>query len=401
VDEGELAEAKAYLTGSFPLTVETPDEIATQVLNVLFYELPIDELQNFRRRVDAVRVDDLEWVANRYIEPDRLTIVLVGDGAAVVDQLKRVGFNKVEVVSASDLDLSQPDLKRKASNTAAQARPSFSPRRVVSLLRPGRPRPAFAARRAVPLSPVSFTRPAAPRQEAPARAAAPTVPTSAAALVDQAIAAKGGLEKLKAVKTLKAVAQSTFNSPQGPMTTETTTYIEYPDHFRVEGRMPIGEVVQVYAGSDNVWTKDPNKGLVVPPPEARKDFRDSVQRDVLALLLRAQAGGLKMQLKEPGANPDAPKTVYGVELTAADMAPVTLFVDITTGMVARETYSLPAGGGTAEEVFTDYRVVDGVKIAYRASLRRGGLLVLTRVVTEVKLNVPVEPALFVRPEKVP
>jgi len=34
VDEGELAEAKAYLTGSFPLTVETPDEIATQVLNV-------------------------------------------------------------------------------------------------------------------------------------------------------------------------------------------------------------------------------------------------------------------------------------------------------------------------------------------------------------------------------
>src|SRR5207249_6817964 len=36
----ELENAKAYLTGSFPLTIETPESIAVQVVNVLFYGLP-------------------------------------------------------------------------------------------------------------------------------------------------------------------------------------------------------------------------------------------------------------------------------------------------------------------------------------------------------------------------
>ena len=63
VSERELADAKAYLTGSFPLTIETPDAIATQVLNVLFYGLPIEQLQTFRERVNAVTVDDIERVA--------------------------------------------------------------------------------------------------------------------------------------------------------------------------------------------------------------------------------------------------------------------------------------------------------------------------------------------------
>ena len=33
-------DAQAFLAGSFPLTIETPNEIATQVLNAVFYELP-------------------------------------------------------------------------------------------------------------------------------------------------------------------------------------------------------------------------------------------------------------------------------------------------------------------------------------------------------------------------
>src|SRR5581483_3968304 len=45
VSEIELLDAKAYLTGSFPLTIETPNAIAMQVMNVLFYGLPVQELQ--------------------------------------------------------------------------------------------------------------------------------------------------------------------------------------------------------------------------------------------------------------------------------------------------------------------------------------------------------------------
>ena len=51
VYEGELEGAQAYLAGNFPLTSETPDALATQVLNQLFFELPLDELQSYPERV--------------------------------------------------------------------------------------------------------------------------------------------------------------------------------------------------------------------------------------------------------------------------------------------------------------------------------------------------------------
>lgn len=112
VGERELADAKAYLAGSFPLTIETPDAIALQILNALFYELDIGELQTFRERVNAVAVGDVERVVRTHLKPDRLSIVLVGDAAGFVDRLHDAGFAKYERVSLQDLDLSAADFRR-------------------------------------------------------------------------------------------------------------------------------------------------------------------------------------------------------------------------------------------------------------------------------------------------
>ena len=49
----------------------------------LFYGLPLEELQNFRERVNAVTVDDIQRVARRYCRPDRLSVVLVGNVGGV------------------------------------------------------------------------------------------------------------------------------------------------------------------------------------------------------------------------------------------------------------------------------------------------------------------------------
>ncbi len=113
VSEAELSGVKSYLTGRFPLTVETPNDIATQVLETLFYELPPGELQSFRRRVDEVTVDDIERAAFGYLQPGSLSMVLVGNAAAFVDQLKRAGIGRVEVIRLSDLDLTAADVTRK------------------------------------------------------------------------------------------------------------------------------------------------------------------------------------------------------------------------------------------------------------------------------------------------
>jgi hypothetical protein len=50
-----------------------------------------------------------------------------------------------------------------------------------------------------------------------------------------------------------------------------------------------------------------------------------------------------------------------------------------------------------EELFTDYRAVNGVQIAFTANVRQGGHTVLERRVTGIRINVPLDPALFQRP----
>ena len=110
VNPRELSDAQAYLTGHFPLTIETPTAIAQQILNVLFYELDLAELDTFRQRVDAVSVDDIQRVAREYLKPDRLSIVLVGDARSFADQLPGLGFGEFEVIPLADLDLADVNL---------------------------------------------------------------------------------------------------------------------------------------------------------------------------------------------------------------------------------------------------------------------------------------------------
>jgi zinc protease len=112
--ERELADAQAFLAGSFPLTIETPNDIATQVLNAVVFDLPIADIPTFRERVQAVAVEDVQRVAQAYVRSDRLSIVLVGNARAFVPQLKAVGFSDFEVIPIDQLDYTSASLRREA-----------------------------------------------------------------------------------------------------------------------------------------------------------------------------------------------------------------------------------------------------------------------------------------------
>jgi zinc protease len=389
VDEGELAGAKAYLTGSFPLKFETPDDLATLVLNVLFYDLPVDDLQTYRQRVNAVSVDDVWRAAAKHLPPDRLSVVLVGNASAFLGQLKGVGFSRVEVVRLPDLDLASADLKRQDPAPPGGAAPGGRPGGA-GRWPAGLPVPTSVAWR----GPVAEAVPGlgASAQWPPASA----TPSRARSLIDRAIQAKGGLDHLRGVTSMKATSETTLHTPRGPVTTTTTTYIVYPDHVRVEARLPVGLAVQVYAGDDTVWVSDPDKGVFVPPPTVRADFRASARRDVLTLLLRAHDGQSRARMADLGPDEVLEPNVSAVAVSETGADPVVLYLDSTSGVIEKIAYQL-ADGGWAEELFDDYRDVAGVQIPYRAALRRGSLPVAERVVTSVSINVPIDPALFTKP----
>ena len=110
----ELAGAQDYMVGHFPLTLEVPDAIATQVLNQLFYELPVDDLPKYRERILRVTPDEIQRVARWFIRPAQLSVVLVGNADAFVKDLKGIGFGDYERIAIEDVDLLSVDFQRKA-----------------------------------------------------------------------------------------------------------------------------------------------------------------------------------------------------------------------------------------------------------------------------------------------
>jgi zinc protease len=89
VSEAEINNAKSYLTGVFPIRIETQDGLIDQFVNIRMFELPDDYLNTYRDRISAVTTADIQRVAQRYVQPDRAAIVIVGDGAEVTEQVKQ------------------------------------------------------------------------------------------------------------------------------------------------------------------------------------------------------------------------------------------------------------------------------------------------------------------------
>jgi zinc protease len=113
IGDGELAGAQAYMTGSFPLTIETPGAIARQVVNAVFFDLSLDELRTYRQRANAVTPDDVLRVARAYVQPERLSIVMVGNADAFKAGLSKAGFGNYELISLNELDLTAANLTKR------------------------------------------------------------------------------------------------------------------------------------------------------------------------------------------------------------------------------------------------------------------------------------------------
>lgn len=74
----ELSDAKAYLTGSYPLGFDSNAKIADQMMGVRQEELGIDYFDTRNANVNAVTLDDVNRVARDYLAPDKFTYVIVG-----------------------------------------------------------------------------------------------------------------------------------------------------------------------------------------------------------------------------------------------------------------------------------------------------------------------------------
>lgn len=88
VSEEELANAKSYLTGVFPIRIETQDGLIEQLVSIKMFDLPDDYLLTYRDEVNAVTTEEIKRVAQEHVTPDRAAIVVVGDAAEISEQIQ-------------------------------------------------------------------------------------------------------------------------------------------------------------------------------------------------------------------------------------------------------------------------------------------------------------------------
>ena len=90
IPDSELGAAKGFLVGSFPLTIETPRQIASVVTNARLLGLAPDYVRRYRERLAAVNGARARAAARRVYRRNALTIVVVGDAKALYDKLSAI-----------------------------------------------------------------------------------------------------------------------------------------------------------------------------------------------------------------------------------------------------------------------------------------------------------------------
>ena len=79
VSDEELKDAKSYITGSFPLKFDTNAKISNFLVQIEFYNLGLDYLNEYVKKIERITKDDIMRVARKYIDTENYIMVAVGN----------------------------------------------------------------------------------------------------------------------------------------------------------------------------------------------------------------------------------------------------------------------------------------------------------------------------------
>jgi zinc protease len=96
----EINNTRDYLSGILPLELQTTSQVATKLSEIFVYSLPDDFFRTYRDNIAAVTRADAQRVAERHIQRDKLTYVVVGDATQIAEPLRELGLGPVLVHGA-------------------------------------------------------------------------------------------------------------------------------------------------------------------------------------------------------------------------------------------------------------------------------------------------------------
>ncbi len=90
VKEDELQSIKNFITGNFPLQLETAGAIASKLINLKLYDIEDDYYNTYLSKVNSITREELLETAQKYIHPDNLVISIAGNPGEIEDSMKQI-----------------------------------------------------------------------------------------------------------------------------------------------------------------------------------------------------------------------------------------------------------------------------------------------------------------------
>ena len=103
VPDEELKKAKNYVALAFPGEFETTGDLARKLEELVVYNLAEETFAKFVGAVTAVTAADLQRLAARYIQPDKMAVVVVGDRKVIEGPIRQLNLGPVSFITIDEL----------------------------------------------------------------------------------------------------------------------------------------------------------------------------------------------------------------------------------------------------------------------------------------------------------
>lgn len=113
VSDDELIRAKNYLALQYPQNFQSVAQLDAQLSDVNVFGLPDDYFNTYVQKVLAVTKDDVQRVAKKYIDPEKVAIIIVGDRKQIESGITALNLAPVQFLTIDEVLGSAPDLEKK------------------------------------------------------------------------------------------------------------------------------------------------------------------------------------------------------------------------------------------------------------------------------------------------
>lgn len=322
VTDEELQTAKDTVLNGFVFNFDRPSKTINRLMIYQYFGYPKDFIFQYQKAIAGVTKADVLRAAQKYFRPKDLTYVAVGNPKDFGTPLDSLGM-KVEPI-----DLTIPEPKPEA------AKPET-----------GKPDAASLARAKALLQ-----------------------------LVQQAL---GGADKLAAVKDLQFHADLEVFTPGASMKVKQTNSFIAPSTVRQDNELPFLKQ-SVYSDGASGWLSG-MQGVQNLTAPVLKQIHGEVFR---------QLAGLALSDRDPDRTVNYARDGEVLEISSKDGESVRVSVDAKTGLPEKIAYQQSAaeGGSAVEEVFSDWRDVNGIRLPFQWTVMQGGKKFASVTVQDYKIN---------------